>query len=558
MKIQSSSLLTGTSKSIQVVNGCIIAKEGPNMISKMGLGDLDINYDSVMTTRQTLKVGGSDTPIMYGFLGTDITFLLVKPIYTTDPMTCTGTTSNYLEYYFEDEPLVRRKLTDILVLTGNDTYRIPQVYLYNPTSSIVTVDIMAANLDENTISTTLVPTFTELTGLAFNVIKSDQIYSTSPLATGSTQFEIYDIDGNVQMVIPYNTIDVMTIVNNLITISTKSDDDIKLTFLSNFNASQALSRMSWAIESSSNRYITTTVPTLDTTAPTISWNPYNVPQVMDYVSGVVSQSAIRTRFIASVTDYDDNSVIRDGSISISDVNLLIIDNDSGEQLSAITYDGNFSVTFTAKDIANNSVSSTKTIKVDETGPTIYWLTGYTTNIMDLTGDTQTPGTILSDDLSRYYINYVWDSVDHVIANSAVTITITSGTTLTAITAIGEYTIDFSVSDTALNTTTATTTLTVTESVAPVIWYNDVFTNSAFTMSLSADTISLSAITEVDIRAYALSAVTDNYDTTLTVNDIILSGTTFAIYNTGDYDIVFTVSDSAGNETTATRGLTVIT
>lgn len=555
MRIKKSCLL-GQNKNIEFYQTSLIAKEGPNIVGKLPLDDLSIEYESVFTTKQILKKSQGDTPIMYGHLGTDITLLVIKPTYgQCDPMSCTGT-SQYIEYYFEDEPLIRRTMTNLLVLSGNESNRIPQVYLYNPTDYDVTLDIMAANIGENTISTSVVPTSTDIKGLSFNSITSDQIYSST--YTGSTQFEILDINDNVQMAISYNNIDIINIDDDILTINTTYDDPIKLYFNSTFNSQQALSRMNWLMEQSINRYATSTSPGLDTTAPTITFKPHSDPQPMDYTSGIVSKSDIRWRFIDNVKDYDDAGNLRDGIINTSDVNLLIIDDKNGEQLSAITYDGNYSVTFTAKDLANNSVSSTKGVVVDETGPTIYYTTGKTINEMDLTGDTQTPGTILKDDLRRYYINYVWDDVDGIIANSAVTIDITSGsTTYNEITEIGTFDIDFSVSDISSNTTTGNTTLSVIESVPPVIdWIDSVFTNTAFTMSLSADTVSTSAITVDDIRNYTITSVTDNYDGNIDISEVTVTGTSFAIYVTGDYDITFNVSDSSGNETTAERVLTV--
>jgi hypothetical protein len=416
-------------------------------------------------------VSDRDIPIMYGFVGTDITFLLVKPNYGgLNPMNCSGDTG-YLEYYFEDEPLVRRTMTGILVLSGNADHRIPQVYLYNPTENIVTVDIMAANLDENTISTTLLP-YSDLRGLSFNSIQTDQIYSIYGGTTGSTQFEIYDINGNIQMSIPYNNIDIISILNDTITVVTTSDTNVRLIFLSNFNAQQAMSRMQWVMGTSISRYATSIYPVLDTTAPVITWNPYNIPQVMNYVGGVVTKNALRNRFIASVNDYDDNNIVRDGSISIFDVDVLIINNNTGEQVTGITTDGNYSITFTAKDLANNSTTSTKSVVVDEYGPTIYYNSGltfdtqhmilYTNTEMNLTADTSTPGTIYVDDIRRYYLDYVWDDVDGVIAKSSVSVLITSGSTYTEIDELGDFVLDFTVYDAAGNSSSGTTILSVVD------------------------------------------------------------------------------------------------
>ena len=81
--------------------------------------------------------------------------------------------------------------------------------------------------------------------------------------------------------------------------------------------------------------------------------------------------------------------------------------------------------------------------------------------MSLLGDSSTPGTIEKSDINMYYINNVWDDVDGVISNSAVTITISVGSLIYPnIDTVGDYTVVFSVSDTAGNITTGTTTLRV--------------------------------------------------------------------------------------------------
>jgi hypothetical protein len=457
MKIQNNNLLAGTSKTIEFYNNCVIAKEGPNMISKMTLNDMAISYDSVFVTKQTLKSDSRDMPIMYGFLGTDITFLMIKPNYGgMNPQNCSGSTQ-YLEYYYEDQPLDRKTFTDLLVLTGDDSHRIPQIYLYNPTDNIVDVNIMAANLDENIISTSIIPTFSELNGLSFGSIRTDQIFCD--ICTGSTQFEIFDINENLQMVIPYNKIDIITIKNELLTVVTKSDDDIKLTFLSSFNALQTLSKMSWVMEKSIIRYITAIYPGLDTIAPEILYK-VSSPQVMSYIDGVITQADIRWRYIDTVIDYDNIGIIRDGNINNSDVSLFIINQSTGVQLSAITNDARYSVTFSVTDLAGNTINETKDIIVDSSPPNIFYTTGYTLNSMNLIGD---PGIIDKDDLCRYYLNYVWDDVDGLITNDNVNITILSGiTNIEEILNIGQYTINFNVSDIAENITTGTTILNVVE------------------------------------------------------------------------------------------------
>ena len=317
---------------------------------------------------------------------------------------------------------------------------------------------MAANLDVNTITSNILPSYTELKGLSYNSILSDQMYGIN--CTGSTQFEIVDILGNVQMAIPYNKIDIITIKDELLTVTTKSDDPIQLTFLSKFQATQALSRMNWVMKQSVTRFLTATYPTLDTSAPVVTYN-FNTT-TMNYVDGKITPDQIRFKFISSVIDYDNNNILRDGTINRADVNVLIMNMNTGEQVDIITYDGKYSITFTIKDLAGNSVSSTKILIVDSLAPVIIYNKILTDiNTMSLLGNSSTPGTIEKSDINMYYINNVWDDVDGVISNSAVTITISVGSLIYPnIDTVGDYTVVFSVSDTAGNITTGTTTLRV--------------------------------------------------------------------------------------------------
>lgn len=549
MRIETNKFFSG-SKIIEVVNNCIIAKDGPNMISKFSLAGLNIKYDSVFTSKQTLKNGSQDTPIMYGFLGTNITFLAIIPTYGGNPiMGCSGS-SNYIEYYFEDDPYDRRTFTDILILSGNQNHRIPQVFVYNPTPYPVTLDIMAANLDENEISKSLYPNLASIKGLSYSSIRTDQIYMSPCVnnCTGSTQFEIYDINNKIEMVIPFNKIDIIEINNEILTIKTHSDDNIKLHFISNFNALQTLSRMSWVMEMSINRFLTATHPGLDTTPPVITFKPHSVPQPMELINGEITKSDLIWRFIDNVKDYDDEGILRDGQINNADLEVIIIKTNTGEQLEKITTDGSYSITFRAKDLASNVISVTKTIVVDSTPPVIVWNSGIT-NTMDLTASTQTPGTITKDDIRRYYLNYVWDEVDGIIPNSAVTVIISSAsTTYTEITQIGYYNIKFSVFDVAGNETSANTLLHVIDSIPPVIYYT--FTGNTFVM-----TTGLTGLSDNDVKNFAIDSVIDNYDGIIAVSNVSVSGTTFPITNTGIYNISFSVSDSSGNITTDTKQLT---
>ena len=552
MIIQNSNLLTTKNKAIQVLQGCFVANDGPNIIGKLNLNTLNVKYDSVFVSKMTLESEGKDKPIMYGWLGTNTVFIMIVPNYGgINPQVCTSK-DLYLEYFYEDEPLVRRTLTDILVLTGNADHRIPQIYLYNPTGDVVFVDIMVANLDVNEISANIVPEFTEISGLLYNDVISDQMFGLA--CTGSTQFEILNYTGQTQMVIPYYNIDIIQYNDTQLLITTNSEKSVKLNFISRFNALQAYSRMNYVMESSANRYLTKAYPGLDTTGPAITFKTITDPTVMTLGSGIYKPDII-FRFLDSIVDNDNAGLLRDGIINVNNADVLLMNSITAQHLSAITSDGFYSATFTVIDVAGNSTSSTKQILVDSLPPTIYYTTGKTINVMDLTGDTQTPGTILKDDLRRYYLNYVWDNVDGIIPNSGVSLSIISGVTnYSAITSVGFYNTTFYVNDRAGNITTGYTLLHVVESVPPVIIYNSVFTGSAFTMSMSGST----GLTNSDIVNYAISAVTDNYDGIIPLTSVGVSGTTIPILIVDNYNVTFSVSDSSGNITTDTKYLIVTT
>jgi len=563
MRIQSNNLLKPTNKNISMVNNCLYAAEGPNCAGKMSLDSLNIKYDSFFSANMTLQPEDKDTPIMYGFLGTDITFISIIAHYNVSPQICPD--DNRIEYYFEDQPMIRRTFTDILMLSGNDLHRIPQIYVYNPTKEIVSLEIMIANVDTNTISTQLNPEYTDIDGLSFNAITTDQMYGLN--CTGSTQFEILDpltisgSTGTTQMIIPFAKIDILEIDDNEIIITTTADEPIKLKFVSKFNADQAFSKMNWVMEDSINRYITTSYPTLDVYGPIITFINNPIVAILP-----LSKQEINRRYINTVIDYDDaaQSNLRDGIINNENVE-IIITNNSGEQLDEIIVDGNYTITFRISDLAGNITSENKTLIVDSTGPIIYFNVGMDDE-MDLSGSTQTPGYIEDNDIIREYIDHVWDDVDGLIPNSAITVLVTSGGTplLSAITHIGDYEIAFIVSDTYGNQTIENRLLKVVDSSYPIIHFNSVFSGSnlsAFTMSISSDTaIPMSGVTEIDIRNYAVSGVTDDYDGIINISNVIITSTntTFPILLNGVYDTVFEVSDASGNTTTENKNLTIIT
>jgi hypothetical protein len=436
-----------------------------------------------------------------------------------------------------------------------NSHRIPQMYLYNPTDFDVRVEIMVANIDPNDFDFN--DKYDTVSTLYFNSVITDQIYGMS--TTGSTQFQILDYNGNIKMTIPFASIRVVNKRGAELVLTAKDNKNIKLIFLSEWNCYQAYSRMSWVIESTTTRYLTKAFPGVDNAGPVITFNSLGNPTYLPLGNGI-DKNDIRFRFLNNIWDYDSVGSVRDGNISIYDTDVTIMEIGSLAQLSSITYSGDYTIMFMIKDIAGNTTSQVRELLVDSTSPVINYTTGFTTNIMDLTGNTSTPGTITRDDLNRYYILYVWDDIDGIIANSAVTITINSNSGITGITDIGYYTINFSVSDRCMNTTTGTTTLRVVDSYYPVFVYNSGFTGSTFYLSLSDFGTYLSANTYITTT---VSAVTNYFEGNIPLSNVSVSVVggpqpTFPLVTTGTYTLMYSVYNYSGHITNDTKTMILST
>jgi len=620
MRIKKNSLLPPTSNEITFNNNCLIAREGPNISGKLSLSSMLVKYDSFFSSTMILQPKDKYKPIMYGFLGTNVTFVAIIPDYNINPQMCPG--DNFIEYYYEDQPLVTRIFTDILILSGNEAHRIPQLYVYNPSDNVVTLNIMVANVDNNEISTILNPEFEVISGLAYNSIISNKI--ENPTCTGSTQFEILDLTDNIQMIIDYSTIDIMEIKDNVITITTTSDTPIKLEFLNNFNANQAFSRMNWVYESQAFRFLTKTYPHIDITPPLITWNTtYGDNEINPLRINIggstqypITKNFLINQFIDKVEDYDgNNSPVEfiskyDGIVIIQDIN-------NGLMIDEIVKDGRYNVTFTYQDIATNKVNKTRYVVIDSLGPEIRFTPNvsdiYPNITMNLADTTQTPNTICYNDLLRHTVDSVWDDVDgyidktdqeyfsiHVLSGGTPINTPSGITCVDGITQKGDYDLIYTAKDTGNNWTIITgNTLKVIDD-RPIVIFNNNANGSTITMS------GLLQYTYTDIRNYSLASVTSVYGTNIDYNKIELfmpndlSGTSYIatsgetgynisdihsnggfitqyvvtsgvtsniiepflrsdtiINDLGEYEVIFIVVDSEGHSITHTKKLIIV-
>jgi hypothetical protein len=138
----------GGSNYIKVDGGSFVAIEGASIVEKLLLSDLRMPYKQLLKGRIILKKGQSDYLLNHLGLGDNATFLAIKATY--DPKSVIEE-DNYIQWSFYDDVERVNTLAQLLVLTGNSTNRIPQLWLTNPNDKYtVTLDVMVAVIDDET------------------------------------------------------------------------------------------------------------------------------------------------------------------------------------------------------------------------------------------------------------------------------------------------------------------------------------------------------------------------------------------------------------------------
>jgi hypothetical protein len=359
--IQPNILLTPTEKLIKPYECAFIVIEGPNMKGKLSLEGLEIKYDSFYLSQLTLNENSKDQPLMYGFLGESVTYLMIRAKYMPLDPNWALETDQYIQYYFKDDPGQVRSMSQLLVLTGNSTNRIPQIFFNNPSTKYkVYLEVLMANLPQPDLKNLQQYTnSSSFSGLYYNSIISDVVNYISPTSTGSTELQIIDINSNPVLIIPYVNIRTVLKVNaTTLIIGLDTEEKVKLEFLSEFNCDQANSRINWVLELTRRRYLTKTDPPIDTTSPVITWNDVLSGTTTGITSGTTtiylipsgqtySETNIKEIFLSGITDN------RDGEISIYDAIVEMHELNDIVPTTGITNIGTYEIYISVRDIANN-------------------------------------------------------------------------------------------------------------------------------------------------------------------------------------------------------------
>lgn len=365
-----SSLFGQGSQYIKISGGDFVAIEGSSTRDKLMVSDLRMPYKQILKSRVILKKGQVNYLLNHLGLGDNATFLAIKAVY--DPKSVVEA-DNYVTYSYYNYPVSTFTFAQLLVLTGNSTNRIPQLYLNNPSVKYpVVLDVMIGVMDDSYsfFNDDLNQSGTSFSGLEYTDIKSFVI---------GESIAIYDKNSPPRALIYLGLVNINSIERsgNFLIIDDESYGTIFLSFLTEYDSLQAHSLLNYVLQYPSVD-IETIIPSYDNISPTLYFNstagstgsyivdytgatagvPYNTYDDGFTFSTSISLSTYGTsgviekdRLIDLLVDYIDD--LRDGSMNLMPSNLII--SGTAGTTNVIGIVGTYSLQFNFADLAHNDI-----------------------------------------------------------------------------------------------------------------------------------------------------------------------------------------------------------
>ena len=322
--------------------GDLIAVDGANTRERLILSDLRIPYKQILKSRVILKAGQVNYLLNHLGLGDNATFLSIKAVYSEKSYL---EADNYIQWSFYDSLGTVNYLSQMMLLTGNSSNRIKQIYLSNPNINYpVYLDILVAVIDDNYsfFNDSVNQSATTFTGLEYTDIKTHIV---------GESIVVYDKNSPKRplIYITLSNINSVSRIGNIITIDDTSLSTILLQFLTENDAAQAQSILNYVLENS-NVDIDNISPLEDIVDPILYFYsqvggiggtgsyidfggstasvPYNTSYGLTFstsislttygnTSSVITKESLNSLLISGVSDS------RDGTMSITSSNILL-------------------------------------------------------------------------------------------------------------------------------------------------------------------------------------------------------------------------------------------
>ena len=368
-----SSLFGASAQYIKVSGGDFIAIEGANTVDRLTVSDLRMPYKQLLRSRVVLKTGQTNYLLNHLGLGDNATFLCIKAVYNQKSVI---EEDNYVKWSFYDDMAKVYTMAQMMVLTGNSTNRIKQLYLSNPSEKYpVSLDVMVGVIDDTYtfFNDSVNQSSTSFVGLNYTDIKTHII---------GESFKINDKGTPIRPLIYIEIVNIETIekTGSILIIDDASYGTIFLQFLTEYDAYQAHSILNYIIENPNIDI--DAIPTGDNEDPIVYFyssiddldndfialdgdlinGPYNTSMGLTF-STVFSLSTYGTTASGTSSIIDKSQLIyllvdkitdnRDGTMSMMPSNIII--NNATASISTILVPGTYSLTFNFSDIAHNTL-----------------------------------------------------------------------------------------------------------------------------------------------------------------------------------------------------------
>ena len=206
---QNSLFYSTTENYIKFQGNDLIAVEGPNTVERQLLGTLRFPYKQILKGRVVLKAGQVNYLLNHLGLGDNVTFLSITAKYDVKSKV---EEDNYVNWSFYDDLTKVYSFAQFMLLTGNSTNRVKQLYLTNPNADYpVILDIMVANIDDtyNFFPDTINQSGTTFANLVYTDLKSHVI---------GESIKVVDVNGNALIYMKIVNIEAIEISDKILII----------------------------------------------------------------------------------------------------------------------------------------------------------------------------------------------------------------------------------------------------------------------------------------------------------------------------------------------------
>jgi hypothetical protein len=239
-----SSLFGTRSQYIKTNANDIIAVDGSDIRERLIYSDMRVPYKQILKSRIILKAGQVNYLFNFLGLGDNATFVAFKATYDVKSV---NEEDNYVSWSYSDDLTSIRYFAQIMVLGGNSTHRVPQLYLTNPNPNYtVFIDAMVGVIDDeySYFTDTLNQTGVSFTGLELTDIKTYVVGQSIVINDKSSPVRplIYLTLNNI------NSIERSGVI---LIIDDSSYGTVFLQFIDEWNAVQAQSLLNYILENPS-------------------------------------------------------------------------------------------------------------------------------------------------------------------------------------------------------------------------------------------------------------------------------------------------------------------